>query len=584
MQRFPIFNTPRTLLALFACLWSTTLLAQINFSVDIKGIDGELADNVRLFLSIEQQKDNALLNEGRLRRLHTKAPQEISAALQPFGYYRPVINATLTQPAPDRWQATYTINPGPPLPIGRLSIALNGDMREDPEFQKLMEDQPLHKGDTFDHRQYEGFKASLAKLAAERGYFNARFVEHRVAIDLNSYEARINLHYDGGRRYFFGETSLTQNVLKPSLLRRYIPFKQGDPYTLGAVLDLQQALNDSDYFQRVEVSPGTPPPDGTEIPIDVLLTARKRNRYTLGLGYGTDTGARAKIGWQIPRVNDRGHRFNTEAKVSQLGYSVSAQYRVPVINPRTDQMVYSAGVVNEKTDTSDSTVRTIGASLNRVTQNWRKSYSINYQREEYEVANDSGTSTLLMPGANWSRTWGGNLINVFDGLRIDLGLRGASTKLGSDTNFSQAQGGIKGITPLGQRDRIIARGRLGGTWTQDFHELPSSVRFFAGGAQSVRGYAYQSLGPKDASGKVVGGKNLMVGSIEYEHSLNDRWGLALFYDGGNAIDDISEKLERGAGFGVRWKSPVGPVRFDVASAVTRDGKPWRLHINIGPDL
>ena len=579
-----MFNAPRILLTLFACLWSTSLFAQINVSVDIKGIDGERADNVRLFLSIVQQKDHALLNEGRLRRLHTKAPQEITAALQPFGYYRPVIKSSLTQPSPDRWQATYTIDPGPPLPIGQLSIVLDGDMREDPEFQKLMKDLPLHTGDTFDHRQYEGFKASLAKLAAERGYFYARFVQHRVAIDLAAYEARITLQYDGGRRYHFGETSLNQDVLEPSLLRRYIPFKRGDPYTLGAVLDLQQALNDSDYFQRVEVSPGKPQPDSTEIPIDVLLTARKRNRYTLGLGYGTDTGARAKIGWQIPRVNDRGHRFNTEAKVSQLGYSVSAQYRVPVINPRTDQMVYSAGVVNEKTDTSDSTVRTIGASLNRVTQNWRKSYSINYQREEYEVANDSGTSTLLMPGANWSRTWGGNLINVFDGLRIDLGLRGASTKLGSDTNFSQAQGGIKGITPLGPRDRIIARGRLGGTWTQDFHALPSSVRFFAGGAQSVRGYAYQSLGPKDASGKVVGGKNLMVGSIEYEHSLNDRWGLALFYDGGNAIDDISEKLERGAGFGVRWKSPVGPVRIDVASAVTRDGKPWRLHINIGPDL
>ncbi len=577
-------NTTRILLSLFACLCSTSLFALNNVSVDIKGIDGERADNVRLFLSTVQQKDHALLNGGRLRRLHAKAPQELTAALQPFGYYRPVITSTLTQPTPDRWQATYTIDPGPPLPIGQLSIVLNGDMLEDPTFQKLTADLPLHKGDTFDHRKYEDFKASLAKLAAERGYFNARFVEHRVEIDLVAYEARINLQYDGGHRYHFGEISLTQDVLEPTLLQRYIPFKRGDPYTIGALIDLQQALNDSDYFQRVEVSPGQPQLDSAEIPIDVLLTPRKRNRYSLGLGYGTDTGARTKLGWQIPRVNKHGHRFNSEAKVSQSGYSLTTQYRVPVFNPRTDQMVYSAGVVNEKTDTSDSTVRTIGTSLNRVKLHWRKSYSLNFQREEYVVANDRGTSTLLMPGGNWSRTWGGNLINVFDGLRIDLGLRGASTQLGSDTNFSQAQGGIKAITPLGQRDRIITRARLGGTWTQDFHALPSSVRFFAGGAQSVRGYAYQSLGPVDASGKVVGGKNLMVGSIEYEHSLNSSWGLALFYDGGNAIDDISEKLERGAGFGVRWKSPVGPVRIDVASAVTRDGKPWRLHINIGPDL
>jgi translocation and assembly module TamA len=176
------------------------------------------------------------------------------------------------------------------------------------------------------------------------------------------------------------------------------------------------------------------------------------------------------------------------------------------------------------------------------------------------------------------------LIHTLDGLRLDIGMRGASKQVVSDTNFFQLQGGIKGITPLGNHNRLIARGRLGATRTDEFHLLPSSVRFFAGGAQSVRGYAYQSLGPKDAAGKVVGGKYLMVGSVELEHSFNAQWGMALFYDGGNAIDNIEDKLERGAGFGVRWQSPVGPVRIDLASAVTRDGKPWRLHITIGPDL
>jgi translocation and assembly module TamA len=247
-------------------------------------------------------------------------------------------------------------------------------------------------------------------------------------------------------------------------------------------------------------------------------------------------------------------------------------------------MVYSAGVVNEKTDASESTVRTIGASLNRGRGLWRESLALNYQKEIYTVADDSGFSTLLMPGANWSRTWGNNFISTLDGLRFNIGFRGASKNFLSDTDFFQLQGGIKGITSLGQHDRIIARGSLGGTWTEEFHQLPSSVRFFAGGSQSVRGYAYQSLGPVDSSGDVVGGKHLMVGSVEFEHSFQGKWGVALFYDAGNAIDDIDDRLERGAGFGLRWRSPVGPIRFDLASAITRDGSPWRLHINIGPDL
>jgi translocation and assembly module TamA len=468
--------------------------------------------------------------------------------------------------------------------VSQFNVILKGDSQKDPEFQSLMQNLPLHKGDIFNHTIYEDFKANLAKLAAERGYFSARFVEHRVEIDLDSYEARINLLYDGGRRYHFGDVELTQDVLDPARLQLYIPFKKGDPYTLNAVLDLQQALNDSDYFQRVEVSPGQPNVDLAEIPISVLLTPRKRNRYSLGLGYGSDTGARAKLGWQIPRVNRLGHRFNSEAKYSQLGYSISGQYRVPVFNPRTDQIVYSAGLVTEKTDTSESTVRSIGSSLNRSRNHWRESISINYQREEFIIANDKGISSLLIPGVNWSRTWGNNLIFSLGGLRFDFGLRGASKHLGSDTDFMQMQGGIKAINALGKHARIIARGRLGGTKTQEFNQLPSSVRFFAGGAQSVRGYSYQSLGPVDENGDVIGGKNLMIGSIELERSINDSWALALFYDGGNAIDNLADKLERGAGFGIRWKSPVGPVRIDLASAVSRDGQPWRLHINIGPDL
>jgi len=577
-------KTQRILLALLVCLYSTALFAQVNITVEIRGIDKRLEDNVRLFLSIEQQKDHALVSEGRLHRLHKKAPQEISQALQPFGYYRPLISSQFTQPAPGSWQAIYTIDPGPPLPVGEFNFVLSGSMNEDPAFHSLSATLPFNQGEVFDHLRYEEIKASLARLAAERGYFNASFIEHRIEIDLDTYEARIHLHYDSGPRYHFGEVLFNQDVLEPELLRRYIPFESGSPYTLDHLINLQQALNDSDYFRTVEVSPGQPLLDSAEIPVSVMLTPHRRHRYSFGLGYGTDTGARTKFDWEMPLLNRSGHRVGTEIKISEIGYSLSAHYRVPVLNPRTDQMIYSAGVVNEKTDTHDSTVRTISATLNRGRGRWRESLSLSYQQEEFVIAEESGRSTLLIPSINWSRTWGRNFIYTLDGLRFDIGLRGANERLISDTNFFQLQGGIKAINPLGRHNRVILRGRLGSTWTEAFHQLPSSVRFFAGGAQSVRGYAYDSLGPVNNSGEVIGGKHLMIGSIEFEHRLNDKWGAAVFYDGGNAIDKIADKLERGAGLGLRWQSPVGPVRIDLATAVSRDGRPWRLHINIGPDL
>ncbi|MDH5388766.1 MAG: autotransporter assembly complex protein TamA [Gammaproteobacteria bacterium] len=579
-----MYKTRQMLLVLLTCCCPATLFAQVSINVDISGIEPLLEDNVRLFLSIEQQKEHALMSEGRLRRLHKKAPQEIASALQPFGYYRAVINTELVQVSADQWLASYAIDPGPPLPITEFSFAISESMQNDPEFQELIQNLPLHKGDAFNHLKYENIKLSLSNLAYERGYFNTRFIDHRVEIDLNVYEARVHLDYDGSVRYNFGEVLLKQDVLDDDLLRRYIPFKSGEPYTLDALIDLQQSLNDSDYFQTVEVSPGEPLTESFEIPVNVALTPRKRHRYSFGLGYGTDTGARTKFSWEIPRLNAKGHRFDTGIGVSEIGYNLAAHYRVPVLNPRTDQMVYSAGVVKETTDTGESIIRTVGASLKRGKGDWRESISLNYQQEDYIIANVSNDSTLLMPGINWSRTWGNDFINTFDGLRFDIGLRGANTVVISDTSFAQVQGSIKGINSLNENNRIISRGSLGRIWADEFQQLPSSVRFFAGGAQSVRGYAYHSLGPVDQNNLVVGGKNLMVGSIEYEHSFSNKWAIAVFYDGGNAIDSLSDDLEQGAGFGFRWKSPVGPVRVDLASAITQDDRPWRLHINIGPDL
>ena len=574
----------RIVLALLTSFFTTALLAQTNVNIEINGIDKLLEDNVRLYLSIEQQKNHPLLSEGRLHRLHKKAPQEIANALKPFGYYRPLIDTKLTKSSADQWLATYVIDPGPPLPVAAFNFTISEEMAKDEKFQTLMQKSSLQKGDVFSHLQYEVFKSSMAKLASERGYFNARFTEHRVEIDLDVYEVRIFLSYDGGHRYRFGEVHLDQNVINSELLQRYIPFERGTPYTLNQLIELQQALNDSNYFQTVEVSPGEPLDNSNEIPITVKLTPRKRHRFSFGLGFGTDTGARGKFDWEMPRINSSGHRFDSDTQISQIGYSVIANYRVPIYNPRTDQLIYSAGIFNETIDDRESTLRSLGISVKHRRKEWRETISLNYQQEDFIVADDSGRSILLIPGINWSRTWGRNFIYVLDGVRFDIDLRGANKELFSDNDFAQLQSNIKFITSLGKHNRFITRGTLGSTWSDEFHELPSSVRFFAGGAQSVRGYSYKSLGPVDASGEVIGGKYLLVGSIEFEHMFISKWGLAVFYDVGSAIDDFNDDLEKGAGFGLRWKSPVGTIRVDMANALSRDGNPWRLHIDIGPDL
>jgi translocation and assembly module TamA len=560
-----MFKSRHPLVTLVLCFFSSTLCAQSAVNVEINGIGKILEENVRLYLSIEQQKNHPLISDGRLRRLHKKADKEISSALQPFGYYRPTISSSLEKSESGEWQASYSIDPGPALRIAEFNFVISTEMGQDPEFQKLIQKQAMQTGSVFTHPEYDSFKAELAKLASERGYFRAAFSENRVEIDLKDYVARVYLNYDGGPRFRFGEVLLRQDVLKADFLQRYMPFKKGDDYSLDKLIELQHVLNDTDYFQTVEVSPG------------------EALRYLFGFGYGTDTGARTKFGWQRPRVNDRGHRFDSEIGVSEVGHKLEANYRVPVLNPRTDQLVYSVSEVDEELDDVDSDLRTVGVSLNRRRGDWRETLALEYQREDFEIGNDSDETALLIPGVTWSRIWGNNFIYVLDGLRFDFALRGADEELGSDVSFSQVYSSLKFITSLNRNNRIIARGSVGSTSTNDFDKLPPSVRFFTGGSQTVRGYEYRSLGPEDDSGDVIGARRLLTGSLEFEHSLNDRWAVAVFYDVGNAIDDFDDDLERGAGFGVRWNSPVGPVRIDLANAIS-DDESWQLHINIGPDL
>lgn len=551
--------------------------------VTVEGVAGELRHNILESLTLVREKDDPVFDEVRLKRLYARAVREIELALRPFGYYRPRISSDLQGQGKD-WRVSFVVDAGPPVLIEEADVRLEGAVVNDPLFQEFMRRQPLRVGAIMDHRVYEEVKSGLAKLAAERGYLGGRFVRHEMIIDLERYTARVALHYDSGERLKFGAVFFHQDRLDDSLLQGFVPFPPGEPYTMQRLLELQQALNDSDYFSTVEVRPDYASTQDGNVPVDVNLGLRPRHKYTLGLGYGTDTGARGRVGWEMPYLNAEGHRIGSDLKVTEISSELSLRYRVPGRNPRLDEYIYSGVLSREHTDTAISAIRRFGWAYNHARGAWRESLSLNFHEERFTVGLDEGRTTLLMPGVGWSRIWGEERINARQGARLNLSLRGATKTLLSDSDFAQGTLRLKEIVPAGRRARWVAQAALGASWTPDFEALPASVRFFAGGAQSVRGYSYNSLGPKDASGQVSGGKHLLLGSLEYEHGVTPTWGGAVFYDVGNAMDVFTDPLKHGAGIGVRWKSPVGPVRLDLAWALSENGTPWRLHFNIGPDL
>ncbi|MDQ2694337.1 MAG: autotransporter assembly complex protein TamA [Pseudomonadota bacterium] len=573
------------LLALCLLLLPRPLPAQDppTLRVVIEGVEGELLDNVAAFLEINRLAGQAVPYESRIRWLHARAEENIRQALQPFGHYQPEIEKSLDQTG-NEWVARYRINPGPPLRIAEMTVSVEGDGNNDLAFQRILTNLPLKEGDVLVHPQYEEIKAALQNVAAERGYFDARLVRREIRVNMQEYAARVEIRFATGRRYQFGKVEFRQDVLAQEFIERYKTFNEGDPYSLPPLLKLQSALIDSQYFSRVELNASPDRATDHTLPVDVILEPRPKYKFTTGAGYGTDTGVRGRIGLENRRVNRWGHRYKVDLFASQIKFGLTADYTIPLKNPTTDQLVFRTGYTDEDSDSIDSQKFVIGASRQLQRGLWTHIYSLDFQQETFTFGDVEESSILLIPSGVWTRIKADDRLNTTEGNRIIFELRGAYEGLLSDVSFLQGVVRGKLIEPVGDDGRLILRGDIGTSLVSDFDQLPASVRFFAGGDRSVRGYSLDSIGPEE-DGEVVGGKNLVIGSVEYEHRIRDKWSVAAFVDTGDAFDTESPELKTGVGLGVRWQSPVGPVRVDIAHALDEPpGDTIRLHLTIGPDL
>jgi translocation and assembly module TamA len=551
--------------------------------VEIEGIGGRLRENALSALSLNAAAREGELAVDRIRRLHARAPGEIANALQAYGYYRPHIDAAIRQEG-TRWVARYTVDQGAPLLVSGLDLQLRGAGAEDRRLRQVASQFPLAVGSILEHAAYESGKSALLSRAADLGFLDATFERSEIRIDLDSYSAQIVLHFETGSRFAFGPVTFQQDVVEPAVLEGYVPFRRGEPFSISRLLELQARLSASPYFDRVEVQPRRDLAEGLEVPVDVDMVPRKPQRFEVGAGYGTDTGLRGTLEATLRRVNRRGHQAQARLNLSRVEQSIAARYLMPSLYPRTDVVTLSAGFARLHTATSESEQVLLGASIARSRGAWDETLSLDLSRESYEVGADTGVAHLLMPGGNWSRTDADDRIFTNRGYRLRFHVRGSHDALLSDVSFVQLRASGKLIRSIWERVRFIARADLGVIFASDFRRLPPTIRFFAGGDQSVRGFAYRSLGRRDEVGEMVGGEVLEVASAELEYRFLERWGLAGFYDVGDALDSFSLSLEQGAGLGLRWLSPIGLVRVDGALAVSRSGTPFRLHLTVGPDL
>ncbi|RJS92553.1 outer membrane protein assembly factor [Salinisphaera sp. Q1T1-3] len=581
-----------------------------DVSVQIEGIDNPLKSNARKALSVAAKHEDDWSGQ-HIQTLYRLAPKEIKQALEPYGYYNPEIKSDLSAPTGDgkTWQAAFRVKHGPATQITTLHIAAEGPGDGVQGLVQAMRGTELKKGQRLRQARYTATKSAMYNAVYNAGYLDAKFSQSAIRVDPRDNTAEIDLVLQTGERYYFGPVTFDQDLLADSFVQRFVPFDAGQPYNAQKLIDMQLALSDSEYYNQIEISAERaqakrttdvdgwfydllyPPQDPLEsvgqlrIPVTVTAKPSKGQSYKFSAGYGTDTGPRVGAGVKFRHLNRYGHQFRLNARVSQIQRSLQAAYDIPIENVAQDKLSFTASINNQEFGDITSTLYGVGAVRDTGWSLGRQRAYLKFQREYYDLGDGDQQSNLLYPGYNITARKADDLLFTRKGFSFSFDVHGASDVLGSSTNMISGDLNGHAVIPLTATTRLVTRAEIGAIGTDDFGKVPPSQRFFAGGAQSVRGYSYQSISPTNGDNEDIGGRYLATGSIEGDWFFYKKFGMAAFFDAGDVANSISDiAFKKGVGLGFRYGSPVGMVRLDIAHPLDDSGSAVAVHFSLGPDL
>ncbi|MEE2764751.1 MAG: autotransporter assembly complex family protein [Pseudomonadota bacterium] len=565
------------LLVLAPCAWAQQV------EVTVEGDYPQLKDNAEAFIGeVEGRSANSL------RRYAATAVSQASKAVRALGYYQPQIDWRVEEDEDDDGaRLILTIQPGEPVRVTSRTVEIRGPAGSDAKFTRELPDKPA-EGDILNHGEYATLRDTIQTRARQRGYFDGQFLEKSLRVNPETRTAEVTLIYDSGERYRLGAVTFEEgHWFEIGLLEDFVTFEPGIPYHTDEIAKLNRDLSSSGYFSGVDIDARPANAVDRVIPVSVGLTRRPPRSLGVGVGFSTDVGPRFRGNWREHWINPMGHKRGAETELSVPRQSVSGWYELPLDPPMTDLIRLTAGYQREDIENVESELLTFGQQWQHQLDNdWLQVLSFRWEGERYNIGNDeTGTSSLFLPGLGYSKRYADQALDPSQGYRLQFDVTGAHRAVLSTVDVLHASALAKGLYTIFDNHRFLGRVQVGGVATNKFEDVPPSLRFFAGGDQSVRGYGYETLSPENENGVAVGGRFLMVGSVEYQYQFAQQWRGALFVDHGNAINDPLDPLATGAGIGLRWVSPVGPLRLDIAKGLDPEfGGGWRVHFSMGPEL
>lgn len=554
-------------------------------SFEVTGVTGDLQANVLNTL-------NGLppISKRRVFVFRRELRDKTLLALRAYGYYQPRVEITLPDRKNEQDRTVHLkIDAGKPLFIRICTVQILGEGSRYQVFHDLAAQSGLFSYTRINHGSYEQLKKALQDTSMAMGFFDAKMVSSRILVHQAQNVADVELIFDTGRRYKFGRLrpydEKTTELLKPA--KGLMTINEGRDYSAAVLNEYIASLNRTNFYRAVDIVPQVGEAENYEVPIDARLERKSDNLMRLGAGYSTDEGPRVLIEWDKPLLNEYGHSLSTMAEVSQLTQEAQAVYKIPRADPNLDY--YYINAAQTHTDFNDTLSDRSHLSFHYVANRtgvWRRDYSLRAEYEDYEQGSEDGYSWNLMPALVLTRRESSGGFDPKRGYSINFEVLGGSGQI-SDNTFVRALGTFRGVISPTPNTRLVMRLQQGAIMGPDSLHVPPSLRFFAGGDQSIRGYGYMDESEHNDGG-LKGARYLTTGSIEYQFPIgiaNSR--LALFVDGGRAADDyrnIDEDFLWGPGFGYRYVSSYGTVRVDLGFGVDKDPTSIRLHFAFGPEF
>ena len=558
-------------------------IAITNYAIelDVPAAQRPLLENN---LDLYRWRGSERTTDAQLKRLVKLAPAQIAELLSTEGFYSPRIDAQLKQEG-GQWMVSLTVDPGAPTKVTSIDLQVEGPFDDGSptsreRLLKMRKDWTLPPGAVFRQSEWESAKRNALKALLLEDYPNASLADSVAEVDPETHGVKLKVSLNSGPAVSFG--ALEINGLKrypPSVVEHINPITPGEPYSQAKLLELQSRLQDSPYFSGVGVSIENDATQPNEVPIQVDVTEQSSRKLGFGIGVSTDSGVRGQVDYRDLNVFDRAWVLGSALKLDHKTQFLSGDIQLP---PTGAKYRDSLNALAERTDIEGQETRklVLGAKRRVVEADRETVYSLRYWDERQYIGNEAAQSNFALSlSYNWTRRQVDNLLFPTRGYVINLQADGALRALLSSQDFVRGFGHVALFYPISPRDQLILRGQLGMVAAKSRDGIPTDFLFRTGGDQTVRGYAFQSLGVEDNSA-IVGGRYLAVASVEAVHWLSDKWGAAAFIDHGNATDSLRNlKLVTGYGAGVRWKSPVGPLNLDVAYG--QETKKFRLHFSVG---